>query len=61
LWADYKSLLKLRTRNIVRNNDLDAAINSYIDTPGLGDDEDEYKTWKRVEPIVAEGVDPIKY
>jgi hypothetical protein len=61
LWADYKSLPKPRTRNIVRNNDLDAAINSYINTPGFGDDEDEYKTWKRVKLIVAEGVDPIKY
>ncbi|KAG9387038.1 Dimer-Tnp-hAT domain containing protein [Pyrenophora tritici-repentis] len=46
----------------VRHNDIDDAINSFIEPAGLTEnEEDEYEAWKRSEPIASEGVDPIKY
>ncbi|KAF7451176.1 hypothetical protein A1F99_029530 [Pyrenophora tritici-repentis] len=62
LWAEYKSLPKPRLRPKVRHNDIDDAINSFIEPAGLTEnEEDEYEAWKRSEPIASEGVDPIKY
>ncbi|KAA8620701.1 Dimer-Tnp-hAT domain-containing protein [Pyrenophora tritici-repentis] len=62
LWAEYKSLPKSRLRPKVRHNDIDDAINSFIEPAGLTEnEEDEYEAWKRSEPIASEGVDPIKY
>ncbi|KAG9380607.1 Dimer-Tnp-hAT domain containing protein [Pyrenophora tritici-repentis] len=46
----------------LRHNDIDDAINSFIEPAGLTEnEEDEYEAWKRSEPIASEGVDPIKY
>ncbi|KAG9387108.1 Dimer-Tnp-hAT domain containing protein, partial [Pyrenophora tritici-repentis] len=57
-----QSLPKPRLRPKVRHNDIDDAINSFIEPAGLTEnEEDEYEAWKRSEPIASEGVDPIKY
>jgi hypothetical protein len=62
LWAEYKSLRKPCSHSKVRQNDIDDAINSFIEPAGLTEnEEDEYEAWKRSEPIASEGVDPIKY
>ncbi|KAI0603726.1 hypothetical protein TUN205_12047, partial [Pyrenophora tritici-repentis] len=54
LWAEYKSLPKPRLRPKVRHNDIDDAINSFIEPAGLTEnEEDEYEAWKRSEPIVT--------
>lgn len=66
LWAKYKSLPKPRTKPIFKPNDIDDAIDSFIDPSGVTDnEEDEYESWKRSEPVAAKGSDsannPIKY
>jgi hypothetical protein len=66
LWATYKSLPKPRVRPIVKSNDIDEAINCYIEPAGAtGNDEDEFESWKRIEPVAKKGSDsanyPIKY
>ncbi|KAG9383672.1 Dimer-Tnp-hAT domain containing protein [Pyrenophora tritici-repentis] len=54
LWAEYKSLPKPRLRPKVRHNDIDDAINSFIEPAGLTEnEEDEYEAWKRSEPDSA--------
>jgi hypothetical protein len=53
-------------RPTVKPNDIDDAIDCYIDPAGVTDnEEDEYKSWKRSEPFAKRGSDsanyPIKY
>ncbi|KAG9382228.1 Dimer-Tnp-hAT domain containing protein [Pyrenophora tritici-repentis] len=61
LWAGTK-LTEAALTPKVRHNDIDDAINSFIEPAGLTEnEEDEYEAWKRSEPIASEGVDPIKY
>ena len=44
LWAKYKSLPKPRTKPIFKSNDIDDAIDSFIDPSGVTDnEEDEYE------------------
>jgi hypothetical protein len=66
LWVTYKSLPKPRVRPIVKSNDIDEAINCYIEPAGAtGNDEDEFESWKRSKPVAKKGSDsanyPIKY
>jgi hypothetical protein len=67
LWATYKSLPKPRIRPTkAKSNDINDAINCYIDPAGAADnEEDEYQDWKRSEPVAKEGSaaaeNPIKY
>jgi hypothetical protein len=66
LWATYKSLPKPRVRPAVKTNDIDEAIDSFIDPSATtNNDEDEYESWKRSEPVALKGSlnanNPIKY
>jgi hypothetical protein len=66
LWATYKSLPKPRVRPTVKPNDIDDAIDSFIDPSGTTNNkEDEYESWKRSEPVALRGSpnanNPIKY
>jgi hypothetical protein len=65
LWARYKSLPKPRVRPTVKPNNIDDAINSFIDPVGLNNEDDEYESWKRSEPVTLQGSynanNPIKY
>ena len=62
LWAECKSLLKPRVRPTGKLNNIDDVINSFIEPAGLtSNKEDEYKAWKRSEPIAGQGVDPMEY
>ncbi|KAF7566206.1 Dimer-Tnp-hAT domain containing protein [Pyrenophora tritici-repentis] len=62
-WADKPDWLESSNRKFQHlHNDIDDAINSFIEPAGLTEnEEDEYEAWKRSEPIASEGVDPIKY
>jgi hypothetical protein len=62
LWATYKSLPKPRVRPKVKPNDINDAIDCYIDPAGVTDnEEDEYKSWERSEPVAKRGSDSAKY
>ncbi|KAG9375515.1 hypothetical protein A1F94_013919, partial [Pyrenophora tritici-repentis] len=60
-WADKPDWLESSNRKFqhlwaVRHNDIDDAINSFIEPAGLTEnEEDEYEAWKRSEPIASEG------
>jgi hypothetical protein len=66
LWATYKSLPKPCVRPTVKPNNIDNAIDSFIDPSGTrNNEEDEYESWKRSEPVALWGSpdanNPIKY
>jgi hypothetical protein len=66
LWATYKVLPKPRIRPTVKLNNIDDAIDSFIDPSGTtNNEEDEYESWKRSEPVALKGSpnanNPIKY
>ena len=68
LWAQYKSLLRPRTRTKVVSNNIEDAIESLIDPSGAANssgEEDEFEQWKRCEPRAEKGSNyannPIKY
>jgi hypothetical protein len=49
-----------------RSNNIDDAIDCYIDLAGAADnEEDKYESWKRSEPVAKKGSpnanNPIKY
>jgi hypothetical protein len=56
LWATYKSLPKPHVRPTVKPNDINEAIDSFIDPSGTkNNEEDEYESWKRSEPVALKG------
>lgn len=58
LWATYKSLPKPRVRPTMRkSSNIDDAIDHYIEPAGTADndEEDEYESWKRSEPVAKKG------
>ena len=67
LWAKYESLPKPRVRpTMKKSNNIDDAIDCYINPAGAADnEEDEYESWKRSEPVAKKGSpnanNPIKY
>jgi hypothetical protein len=66
LWATYKVLPKPCIRPTVKPNDIDDAIDSFIDPSGTtNNEEDEYESWKRSKLVALKGSpnanNPIKY
>jgi hypothetical protein len=68
LWAQYKSLLRLRTRTKVVSNRINDAIDSIFDAGGAtynNSEDEEYEQWKRCESRAEKGSkyanNPIKY
>jgi hypothetical protein len=68
LWAQYKSLPRPRTRTKVVSNNIEDAIESFIDPGGAannGGEEDKFEQWKRCKPRAEKGSNyansPIKY
>ena len=45
-----------------KSSDIDDAIDHYIEPAGTADndEEDEYKSWKRSEPVAKKGTDDAK-